>query len=70
LYWQNAGSSSAASATFIWALTAVFVTRWKEEERPSCKTPRHRRLTPEMKREFSVALRTVALLSMFSKAGL
>lgn len=48
----------------------MFVTRWKEEEKPLCKTPKHRRLTLDMKKEFSTSLRTVALLSMFSKVRL
>jgi hypothetical protein len=39
---------------------------WHEEQSPDCKTPKHRRLTALMKRELVKALRTVALLAIFS----
>ncbi|CED83025.1 Uncharacterized conserved protein [Phaffia rhodozyma] len=64
---SNGGSAVVNLTTFIWALSAVFVKRWKAEEKRSCKTPPSRRLTKEIKREFCLSLRTVALLSMFSK---
>ncbi|PWN54156.1 hypothetical protein IE53DRAFT_24314 [Violaceomyces palustris] len=48
-------------------LTFEFLRRAKEEERKDCKTPPEYRLTPLIKREFVSTLRTVCLLSMFSK---
>lgn len=48
-------------------LTWEFSKRWKEEQKSECKTPKAFRLTPEIKREFTATLRTVCLLSMFSK---
>lgn len=39
----------------------------QEEERSDCKTPLAWRLTPEIRREFVLTMRTVALLSMFSR---
>lgn len=39
----------------------------QEEERSDCKTPLAWRLTPEIRRQFVLTMRTVALLSMFSR---
>jgi proteasome activator subunit 4 len=46
-----------------------FNKRWIEERQPDCKTPRHRRLTHEMRHELVKCLRTVVLLSLFSTDG-
>ncbi|TFY83737.1 hypothetical protein EWM64_g269 [Hericium alpestre] len=40
---------------------------WHQEQKPDCKTPLHRRLSREMKRELVKSFRTVALLAMFSE---
>jgi proteasome activator subunit 4 len=40
---------------------------WHEEQLPDCPTPRHRRLTTDMRRELVKFLRTPALLAMFSQ---
>lgn len=40
---------------------------FQEERRDDCKTPQAWRLTPEIRREFVKTMRTVALLSMFSR---
>ncbi|OBZ79723.1 Proteasome activator complex subunit 4 [Grifola frondosa] len=40
---------------------------WYEEQEPDCKTPMHRRLTQDIKRELVKSLRTVTLLAMFSQ---
>lgn len=47
--------------------THVCPAGWHEEQQPDCKTPKHRRLTRDMKRELVKSLRTVALLAMFSQ---
>lgn len=57
-------------SNFVQHLTWEFLKRWKEEEKPDCKTPQSWRLTPEIRREFVLTLRTVCLLSMFSKDSL
>ena len=44
-----------------------FLKRVKEEERSQCKTPQQYRITDEIKTEIVSILRTVCLLSMFSK---
>lgn len=48
-------------------MTWEFLKRWREEERTDCKTPFEWRLTLEIRREFVKTMRTVALLSMFSR---
>lgn len=48
-------------------MTWEFLKRQTEEERSDCKTPLELRLTPEIRRQFVLTMRTVALLSMFSR---
>lgn len=55
---------------FLQTVTYEFYKRQKEEERPECKTPLEWRLTPKIRREFVLTMRTVALLSMFSRDAL
>lgn len=64
---SNHGSWTIVLTAFIQDLCYEFLRRWKDEERPACKTPEAWRLTPRIKREFVLTIRTVALLSMFSK---
>lgn len=52
---------------FVKSLTWEFAKRWHEEEKPECRTPKAFRLTPAIRHEFCTALRTVCLLTMFSK---
>lgn len=54
-------------STFVKNITWEFVKRSMEEEKPDCRTPKAWRLTQDIKREFCSSLRTVCLLSMFSK---
>ena len=54
-------------STFVKNITWEFVKRSMEEAKPDCKTPKAWRLTADIKREFCSTLRTVCLLSMFSK---
>ncbi|KAI0076264.1 hypothetical protein K474DRAFT_1757648 [Panus rudis PR-1116 ss-1] len=62
----NAGSWTNDLSAFIKYILYDFNKRWHEEQQPDCKTPTHRRLTREMKRELVKSLRTVTLLAMFS----
>ncbi|KAI0757312.1 ARM repeat-containing protein [Daedaleopsis nitida] len=64
---SNYGVWSLNLTHFVQRLMAEFAKRWKDEQQPSCKTPVTRRLTPEIRRNFIVILRTPILLSMFSK---
>ncbi|CAL1696420.1 unnamed protein product [Somion occarium] len=63
----NSGSWTNDLSAFIKYIVYDFNKRWHEEQKPDCKTPTHRRLTRDMKRELVKSLRTVALLAMFSQ---
>ncbi|GAA5854935.1 hypothetical protein JCM8547_004128 [Rhodosporidiobolus lusitaniae] len=52
---------------FLQNVTWEFLKRQTEEQRADCRTPLEWRLTPEIRREFVKTMRTVALLSMFSR---
>ncbi|KZT06355.1 uncharacterized protein LAESUDRAFT_653878 [Laetiporus sulphureus 93-53] len=62
----NSGTWTSDLSAFIKHIVYEFNKRWYEEQQPDCKTPLHRRLTRDMKRELVKSLRTVALLAMFS----
>ncbi|EJD55475.1 hypothetical protein AURDEDRAFT_109790 [Auricularia subglabra TFB-10046 SS5] len=64
---SNSGAWTADLSAFIKYVTYEFNKRWCQEQKPDCKTPKHRRLTVEMRRELVKCLRTVALLAMFSR---
>ncbi|UZJ50775.1 hypothetical protein CBS101457_000095 [Exobasidium rhododendri] len=64
---SNWGLWVLSLSTFVKNLTWEFVKRSMEEAKPECKTPKAWRITSEMKTEFCSILRTVCLLSMFSK---
>ncbi|KAI0374438.1 hypothetical protein BV20DRAFT_1049238 [Pilatotrama ljubarskyi] len=63
----NSGSWTSDLSAFIKYIVYDFNKRWYEEQQPDCKTPTHRRLTREIKRELVKCLRTVTLLAMFSQ---
>ncbi|KAH9947692.1 hypothetical protein B0H21DRAFT_737636 [Amylocystis lapponica] len=63
----NSGSWTTDLSAFVKYVVYEFNKRWHEEEQATCKTPLHRRLTKEMKRELVKNLRTVAFLAMFSQ---
>lgn len=64
---SNYGKWAPKLGRFLQNVTWEFLKRWREEERKECKTPTEWRLTPTIKREFVLTMRTVALLSMFSR---
>ncbi|CDS82081.1 related to BLM10-proteasome activator subunit [Sporisorium scitamineum] len=64
---SNWGMWQISLSNLVQQIMFEFLKRAKEEERPQCKTPQHYRLTSEMKTEIVSILRTVCLLSMFSK---
>ncbi|KAK4703609.1 proteasome activator subunit 4, partial [Phenoliferia sp. Uapishka_3] len=64
---SNYGAWAPILGSFLQHLTWEYHKRQKEEERADCKTPLAWRLTPEIRREFVLTMRTVALLSMFSR---
>ena len=64
---SNWGMWQISLSNLVQQILFEFLKRAKEEERPQCKTPQQYRLTEEMKTEIVSILRTVCLLSMFSK---
>ena len=66
---SNSGHWTSFLTVFLSHLAGNFVERWKAEEEPTCKTPAAWRLTPEIKREFVLCLRPLALTAMFNKVS-
>ncbi|GAA5990324.1 hypothetical protein JCM11641_006250, partial [Rhodosporidiobolus odoratus] len=64
---SNYGSWAPLLGRFLQNITWEFYKRFKEEQRPDCRTPVEWRLTPEIRQEFVKTIRTVAFLSMFSR---
>ncbi|BGP22448.1 Proteasome activator BLM10 [Rhodotorula toruloides] len=64
---SNYGKWAPTLGRFLQNVTWEFLKRWTEEQRGDCRTPSEWRLTPEIRREFVKTMRTVALLSMFSR---
>lgn len=64
---SNWGIWQAHLVSFVQHLTWAFMRRLRAEEREECRTPAERRLTPLIRREFVRVLRSVCLLSMFSR---
>ncbi|KAL9538165.1 hypothetical protein MBANPS3_011145 [Mucor bainieri] len=66
---SNHGTWSWWLAFFLRFLTSTFLSRWKEEQKDDCITPQHRRLTPALRKQFVLTLRSVLYISMFGKDG-
>ncbi|EST07615.1 Protein of unknown function DUF3437 [Kalmanozyma brasiliensis GHG001] len=64
---SNWGMWQMSLSNLVQQIMFEFLKRAKEEERPQCKTSEQYRLTSEIKTEIVSILRTVCLLSMFSK---
>ncbi|WFD01127.1 Proteasome activator BLM10 [Malassezia yamatoensis] len=64
---SNWGVWQVQLSRFVQHLTWEFARRCKEEEQEQCPIPIQRRITPLIRTEFTRSLRTVCLLSMFSK---
>ncbi|KAM0792923.1 hypothetical protein ACM66B_002682 [Microbotryomycetes sp. NB124-2] len=64
---SNYGSWAPKLARFLQNVTWEFHRRWTEEHKQDCKTPQAWRLTPSIRLEFVKTMKTVALLSMFSR---
>lgn len=64
---SNYGRWAPLLGRFLQNLTWEFYKRHTEEQRDDCRTPLEWRLTPDIRREFVKTMRTVALLSMFSR---
>ncbi|GJN88228.1 hypothetical protein Rhopal_001193-T1 [Rhodotorula paludigena] len=64
---SNYGRWAPLLGRFLQNVTWEFLKRQTEERRADCRTPLEWRLTPEIRVEFVKTMRTVALLSMFSR---
>ncbi|GAA6053733.1 hypothetical protein JCM3770_003189 [Rhodotorula araucariae] len=64
---SNYGRWAPLLGRFLQNVTWEFFKRHTEEQRLDCRTPLEWRLTPAIRREFVKTMRTVALLSMFSR---
>ncbi|KAK4046499.1 Proteasome activator BLM10 [Microbotryomycetes sp. JL201] len=64
---SNYGTWAPKLARFLQNVTWEFHRRWTEERKPECKTRQAWRLTPGIRLEFVKTMKTVALLSMFSR---
>ncbi|KAM6497955.1 hypothetical protein JOM56_005903 [Amanita muscaria] len=64
---SNSGAWTADLSAFLKYVVYDFNRRWHQEQEPDCKTPQHRRLTRDMRRELVKSLRTVVLLAIFSQ---
>ncbi|RGB33631.1 hypothetical protein C1646_815894 [Rhizophagus diaphanus] len=67
---SNFGRWTFSIVRFLQFLGWEFLKRWTDENKPECKTPESRRLTPELRRQFVLTLRGVTFLSMFGKDSL
>lgn len=64
---SNHGAWSYMLTAFARHLAQEFLKRWREEQEEDCTTPRNRRLTSDLRKEFVLILRPVTYLSMFGK---
>ena len=64
---SNWGPWQEQLATFVQHLTWTFARRVKAEQQDDCRTPAEWRITPRIQEEFVRILRTICLLSLFSK---
>ncbi|KAI8327989.1 hypothetical protein BC941DRAFT_364207, partial [Chlamydoabsidia padenii] len=64
---SNHGTWSYILTTFVRHLAYEFLKRWRHEQEDDCETPKERRLTPDLCREFVLIIRPVVFLSMFGK---
>src|SRR4051794_12748382 len=64
-YYYNSASSNKKQ--FDYSIIKIKKNLFYLEQKPDCKTPVSRRLTPDIRRQFVLTLRGVAFLSMFGK---
>ncbi|KAH6662387.1 hypothetical protein F5X68DRAFT_218527 [Plectosphaerella plurivora] len=66
---SNAGSWTSFLGQFTLYLTDIFVSRWNRENSGELEVPDDRRVTPELKKRFVLALRDVTFVGLFSKSS-
>ncbi|EFX06177.1 proteasome activator subunit [Grosmannia clavigera kw1407] len=65
---SNQGVWTSFLAQFTHHLADIFVNRWNREQSGELNTPASRRITPELKRRFVLALRDVTFMGLFGKS--
>ncbi|CAK7270411.1 Proteasome activator BLM10 [Sporothrix epigloea] len=65
---SNQGAWTNFLAQFTHHLTDIFVNRWNREQNGELDLPAARRITPELKRRFVLALRDATFMGIFSKS--
>ncbi|KAK4442644.1 proteasome activator BLM10 [Podospora aff. communis PSN243] len=66
---SNQGSWTSFLAQLTFFLTDIFVSRWNREQSGELDVPSERRITPELKRRFVLALKEVTFMGIFAKSS-
>ncbi|OZJ03795.1 hypothetical protein BZG36_03001 [Bifiguratus adelaidae] len=67
---SNNGRWTFSLVMFLKHLAYEFLKRYRLEQEPDCLTPRHRRITDAMKKDFVLKLRGVTFLALYGKEQL
>ncbi len=65
---SNQGAWTSFLAQFTHHLADIFANRWNREQNGELDLPAERRITPELKRRFVLALRDVTFMGLFAKS--
>jgi len=66
---SNQGSWTGFLAQLTFFLTDIFVSRWNREQSGELDVPAERRITPELKKRFVLALKEVTFMGLFAKSS-
>lgn len=66
---SNQGSWTNFLAQLTFFLTDIFVSRWNREQSGELDVPSERRISPELKRRFVLALKEVTFMGIFAKSS-
>ncbi|KAK0644349.1 hypothetical protein B0T16DRAFT_392714 [Cercophora newfieldiana] len=66
---SNQGSWTSFLAQITFFLTDIFVSRWNREQSGELDVPAQRRITPELKKRFVLALKEVTFMGLFAKSS-
>ena len=66
---SNQGSWTSFLAQLTFFLTDIFVSRWNREQSGELDVPAERRISPELKKRFVLALKEVTFMGLFAKSS-
>ena len=66
---SNQGSWTTFLAQLTFFLTDIFVSRWNREQSGELDVPPERRINPELKKRFVLALKEVTFMGLFAKSS-